>query len=533
MEILSEAHPGLPKPLDDAIAEYLMACEVEGKSPRTVQAYEETLRVFRRIVAGANLPVIVGGFAAADVYRFLKAIMDSPVSLGTRHSRFRETRAFFSWCTRMGYVTKHPFTGIPNVKVEQKVIQPFTEDEIQQLLAACDGATAFGCRNRAIILLFLDTGMRALELLRVEVDDVNWETRRIHVRQGKGRKQRVVPFGEGPEAALRDYTTRFRGEEPGCLFLATRGARRPLAPFALTTLFDRLGRRAGVPALATRSRPEPPRHRPQLVHGPSPHAVARPRRSPPGPAPPPPSPAKGSAPATAGSPEDPRRPRTAPGREHGTPGAGGSPLRAAPASRGAARPRARPFPTHPSARLASDHRVVHAARQLRGQPRLDHSAHPARTPRSHGPARRPHWRTPRAAGRFRAARPPRRSTPRHPAGAETALGPTAHPTKPRHRSAGPPPATVLRLACWLHRPQRHGLRAVLGTARLPPRPAGHSVPTVPAHTSRQQTCLARRSRQQPPDTRPPGTLTDQSCSPGPPGKGRTPVPTGQCLTGPT
>ena len=246
METPREAHPGPQKPLDDAIAEYLMACEVEGKSPRTVQAYDETLRVFRRTVARANLHAIVGGFAAADVYRFLKAIMDSPVSLGTRHRRFRETRAFFSWCVRMGYVPKHPFTGIPNVRVEQKVIQPFTEEEIQHLLDACDAATAFGCRNRAIILLFLDTGMRALELLRVEVDDVNWETRRIHIRQGKGRKQRVVPFGEGPEAALRDYITRFRGEAPGCLFLATRGARRPLAPFALTTLFDRLGRRAGV-----------------------------------------------------------------------------------------------------------------------------------------------------------------------------------------------------------------------------------------------------------------------------------------------
>ena len=179
MDPLAEAHPGPPKPLDDAIAEYLMACEVEGKSPRTVQTYDETLRVFRRIVAAANLPVILNGFAAADVYRFLKAIMDSPVSLGTRHRRFRETRAFFSWCVRMGYVPKHPFTGIPNVRVEQKVIQPFTEEEIQRLLDASDPATAFGCRNRAIILLFLDTGMRALELLRVEVDDVNWETRRI------------------------------------------------------------------------------------------------------------------------------------------------------------------------------------------------------------------------------------------------------------------------------------------------------------------------------------------------------------------
>ena len=55
-----------------------------------------------------------------------------------------------------------------------------------------------------------------------------------------------MPFGDGPEAALRDYITRFRGAAPGCLFLATRGARRSLAPFALTTLFDRLGRRAGV-----------------------------------------------------------------------------------------------------------------------------------------------------------------------------------------------------------------------------------------------------------------------------------------------
>ena len=246
METPRATRPAPPKSLDDAIAEYLLACAVEGKSPRTVQAYAETLRVFRRIVTAANLPTILGGFAAADVYRFLTAIMDSPVSLGTRHRRFRETRAFFSWCLRMGSVPQHPFAGIANVKVEQKVIQPFSEEEIQQLLDACDAATAFGCRNRAIILLFLDTGMRALELLRVAVDDVHWERRRIHIRHGKGRTQRVVPFGDGPEAALRDSITRFRGAASGCLFLATRGARRPLAPFALTTLFDRLGRRAGV-----------------------------------------------------------------------------------------------------------------------------------------------------------------------------------------------------------------------------------------------------------------------------------------------
>ena len=65
-------------------------------------------------------------FRPAHVYAFLKVIADRGVSLGTRHRRFRETRAFFSWCTRMGGCARSPFTGIPNVKVEQKVIQPLS-----------------------------------------------------------------------------------------------------------------------------------------------------------------------------------------------------------------------------------------------------------------------------------------------------------------------------------------------------------------------------------------------------------------------
>ncbi len=239
------------RPLDETIREYLTACEVEGKSPRTVQAYDETLRRFRAICTAQELPDTVAAFGAAHIYQFLKAIADSGVSLGTRHRRFRETRAFYSWATRMGYCPRNPFTGIANVKVEQKVIQPLTEEEIQALLAICDSATEFGCRNRAIILLFLDTGMRYQELHQLTLVDVNWDERRIHIRYGKGRKQRVVPFGDGPEAALRDYIDRFRGEDEGPLFLTIERPKKPRGPmnkYLLGTLFTRLGDRAGVHA---------------------------------------------------------------------------------------------------------------------------------------------------------------------------------------------------------------------------------------------------------------------------------------------
>ncbi len=93
--------------------------------------------------------------------------------------------------------------------------------------------------------------MRYAELHQLTLADVSWEDRRIHIRHGKGRKQRVVPFGDGPEAALREYVARFRGEDEGPLFLTVSRwgePRRPMNKYLLGTLFTRLGQRAGVHA---------------------------------------------------------------------------------------------------------------------------------------------------------------------------------------------------------------------------------------------------------------------------------------------
>ena len=54
-------------PLDAAIEEYLLACDIEGKSPRTVQSYRETLRIFRRICVAGDLPATVAAFRAGSV----------------------------------------------------------------------------------------------------------------------------------------------------------------------------------------------------------------------------------------------------------------------------------------------------------------------------------------------------------------------------------------------------------------------------------------------------------------------------------
>ena len=80
----------------------------------------------------------------------------------------------------------------------------------------------------------------------MELADIDWARQRIQIRHGKGRRQRVVPFGPEAAAAVGAYCAGFRGQTPGCLFQTSRGPRRRLHLFALATLFDRLGARAAV-----------------------------------------------------------------------------------------------------------------------------------------------------------------------------------------------------------------------------------------------------------------------------------------------
>ncbi len=112
----------------------------------------ETLRQFRRAVDKLDLPVSIEAFGPAHVYLFMGWVQGRGVSAGTQHRRQREVKAFFSWCRRMDYVEENPFMRVPMVQREQKVIQPFTKDDITTLLAACNPQTYVGSRMRAMIL---------------------------------------------------------------------------------------------------------------------------------------------------------------------------------------------------------------------------------------------------------------------------------------------------------------------------------------------------------------------------------------------
>jgi integrase/recombinase XerD len=126
----------------------------------------------------------------------------------------------------------------------QKIVQPYTAEEIGRLLARCDTRFYWGARNRAIILVLLDTGVRRTELVNLDLADVDLAGQRLRVLHGKGNKQRVVRFGARAREAVEDYLERFRGREPGPLFLSRHGTR--MSSHSVLIFLRRLGKQGGV-----------------------------------------------------------------------------------------------------------------------------------------------------------------------------------------------------------------------------------------------------------------------------------------------
>lgn len=110
------------------------------------------------------------------------------------------------------------------------------------MLLLCSGKRFLDVRNKTIILLFLDTGLRLSELASVQLLDINFDSETIKV-MGKGAKERVVRIGRQVQEALLQYLL-LRSDNHPCLWITEE--RRPLNKTGLQTVVKRLCHRAGV-----------------------------------------------------------------------------------------------------------------------------------------------------------------------------------------------------------------------------------------------------------------------------------------------
>ncbi|MBC7806382.1 MAG: tyrosine-type recombinase/integrase [Akkermansiaceae bacterium] len=148
-----------------------------------------------------------------------------PIKPSRLKAFYSSFRSFFNWMIKEGDLNLSPLARVEAPIDRADQITPFTDEQVQSLLTAAAGTFA-PRRDRAIVLLLLDTGIRAFELCGLRVKDVNLDSCHITVRDGKGGKSRAVPFDRDTRRALFDYLTErgFESEEEP-YFLAEWGLR--------------------------------------------------------------------------------------------------------------------------------------------------------------------------------------------------------------------------------------------------------------------------------------------------------------------
>ncbi|XUX01077.1 MAG: tyrosine-type recombinase/integrase [Dehalogenimonas sp.] len=219
---------------------FLLACKVNGLSAATIRYYRQTVGglVEFLISQGIDDPAKVIPFHIR-AYLLDRQTKVSAISV---NDAYRGIRRFFNWLVEEKVVSETPMTNIRPPKVPQKVIQPFTAEDIGRLLSAIDGRVFTSMRNRAIILMFADTGLRLSELVGIKLEDINLGAETVKVL-GKGARERFVRIGRQAQRALINYLKQRQGDSPW-LWLGYDGY--PLQKSGVRLMLSILGKKAGL-----------------------------------------------------------------------------------------------------------------------------------------------------------------------------------------------------------------------------------------------------------------------------------------------
>ena len=233
-------------------------------SPRTVLAYRQDLDRFadfwqREFGEAEPGRTPLTKIDTLSVRSHLASLHRARLSNRSLARHLSTLRSFFRWACREGHLDRNPAKGRPSPRVPRSLPRALTLADTESLLETEDEGL-LPERERALFELLYATGLRVSEAAALDLEDVDLSARMLRA-QGKGGKERIVPFGETAEDALRAWlpvrrelispsprpSPAGRGSSRGePLFVNSRGGR--LTTRSMARVLKRRLRAAGLPA---------------------------------------------------------------------------------------------------------------------------------------------------------------------------------------------------------------------------------------------------------------------------------------------
>ena len=195
----------------------------ERKSEATVKIYGDGVRAFLKwCTENGHTPAL-----DRDLMKgFVADLLAAGAEPATARSRQLAMRRFSAWLEEEGEISEDPLLGLKAPKLDVKVTESLSDDELRKLIKVCGGREFRDRRDEAIVRLMAETGMRAGEVVALTVDSVDLQRGLVTVVRGKGGKGRIAPFGAQTGVAIDRYIRARRSHllaDTTALWLGDRG----------------------------------------------------------------------------------------------------------------------------------------------------------------------------------------------------------------------------------------------------------------------------------------------------------------------
>ncbi len=207
----------------DYLKLFLQSRTATGVSPRTLDFYKERLTKFIARVKYLKA-------TRQDIQKYLNSIPPNENGLSTRHASYRAIRAFYRWLN-MEYGIANPIEGVRAPIVGKPILPSLDRSEVGYLIDSAETN-----RDKAIIALFVESGLRVAELANIKYQNIDWQNHTIKVL-GKGRKEAYAPFGDLSEHYLKDWLNEY----------SPNGSLWGLNKWGISSMLRRLERETGLP----------------------------------------------------------------------------------------------------------------------------------------------------------------------------------------------------------------------------------------------------------------------------------------------
>ena len=217
---------------DRIIKRYVACCRVDGKSVNTIEQY--TLQI-RKLIRFLNKPLKeVGPY---DIRFYLACEKDKGLQDRTIENERACLSAFFQWMEIEEFIPVNPCRKIKPIKYADVIRKPFTATELDVLRNSCESA-----KERAILETLVSTGIRVSELQYMNIEDIDFQKMTVHVKNGKGAKERYTYMNEVCVFYLKRYLNSRQDDNPA-LFLSRKGR---LTNAGIRYILNEISGRSGI-----------------------------------------------------------------------------------------------------------------------------------------------------------------------------------------------------------------------------------------------------------------------------------------------